>query len=79
MIPPVIPLLLIIRVIHTNSVVNETNMTAEALGVRSVLSDNLRLETFACSVAPSFFHTCAPGKTARMEDVERFKVRLRAC
>ena len=52
--------LLHLRVIHTNSVVNETNMTAEALGV---------------SVAPSFFHTCvAAGKTARMEDVERFKV-----
>ena len=26
-------------------------------------------------MAPSFFHTCvAAGKTARMEDVERFKV-----
>jgi len=47
------------RVIATNSVVNETNMTAQALGV---------------SVAPSFFHTCvSTGKTARMEDVERFK------
>lgn len=47
------------RVIATNSVVNETNMTAQALGV---------------SVAPSFFHTCvSAGKTARMEDVERFK------
>ena len=35
-------------------------MTAEALGV---------------SVAPSFFHTCvAAGKTAKMEDVEKFKV-----
>ena len=31
----------------------------------------------APSVAPSFFHTCVTsGKTARMEDVERFKVRL---
>jgi len=47
------------RVIATTSVVNETNMTAQALGV---------------SVAPSFFHTCvSAGKTARMEDVERFK------
>ena len=54
-------------------------MTAEALGVRSVLSHNFRLETFPCSVAPSFFHSCAPGKTARMEDVERFKVRLVGC
>ena len=51
------------RVIASNSVVNETNMTAQALGV---------------SVAPSFFHTCVAagsGKVARMEDVERFKVR----
>ena len=39
----------------------QTGMTAEALGV---------------SVAPSFFHTCvAAGKTAKMEDVQRFKVR----
>jgi len=37
---------------------DKTGMTAEALGV---------------SVAPSFFHTCSTGKTARMEDVERFK------
>ena len=37
-----------------------TFFTAEALGV---------------SVAPSFFHTCvSTGKTAKMEDVERFKV-----
>lgn len=35
-------------------------MTSEALGV---------------SVAPSFFHTCvSDGKTAKMEDVMRFKV-----
>merc|ERR1719270_2111315 len=47
------------RVIATNSVVNETNMSAQALGV---------------SVAPSFFHTCvAAGKVAKMEDIERFK------
>ena len=32
--------------------------------------------TFPSSVAPSFFHTCVTsGKTARMEDVERFKVK----
>ena len=32
--------------------------------------------TFLSSVAPSFFHTCVTsGKTARMEDVERFKVK----
>lgn len=38
----------------------DTGMTSEALGV---------------SVAPSFFHTCvSDGKTARMEDVLRFKV-----
>ncbi len=49
------------RVIHSNSESAQTGMTAEALGV---------------SVAPSFFHTCvATGKTAKMEDVERFKVR----
>ena len=47
--------------IHANSERARTGMTAEALGV---------------SVAPSFFHTCvAAGKTAKMEDVERFKVR----
>lgn len=47
------------RVIASNSAVARTGMTAEALGV---------------SVAPSFFHTCVTsGKTARMEDVERFK------
>jgi len=37
---------------------DKTGMSAEALGV---------------SVAPSFFHTCSTGKTAKMEDVERFK------
>ncbi|QQP49519.1 Putative LOC100118685, partial [Caligus rogercresseyi] len=47
------------RVIHSNSIKAKTGMSAEALGV---------------SVAPSFFHTCvAAGKTAKMEDVERFK------
>jgi len=47
------------RIIAANSQANGTNMTAQALGV---------------SVAPSFFHTCVTsGKTARMEDVERFK------
>lgn len=47
------------RVIASNAELHENNMTAQALGV---------------SVAPSFFHTCvAAGKTARMEDVERFK------
>ena len=40
----------------------QTGMTSEALGV---------------SVAPSFFQSCvADGKTARMEDVKRFKVTL---
>ena len=49
------------RVIHSNCEAAQTGMTAEALGV---------------SVAPSFFHTCvAAGKTAKMEDVQRFKVR----
>ena len=48
------------RIIAANSQAQGTNMTAQALGV---------------SVAPSFFHTCVTqGKTARMEDVERFKV-----
>merc|ERR1719189_1364680 len=54
------------RVIASNSVVNETNMTAQALGV---------------SVAPSFFHTCVAagsGKVASMEDVERFKLATKA-
>ncbi len=48
------------RVIHSNCERAQTGMTAEALGV---------------SVAPSFFHTCvSTGKTAKMEDVQRFKV-----
>ena len=35
----------------------------------------MKLMVFLPSVAPSFFHTCVTsGKTARMEDVERFKV-----
>lgn len=47
------------RIIAANSQAQGTNMTAQALGV---------------SVAPSFFHTCvSAGKTARMEDVDRFK------
>jgi len=37
---------------------DKTGMTSEALGV---------------SVAPSFFHSCSTGKTAKMEDVQRFK------
>ncbi|XP_040564150.1 uncharacterized protein [Lepeophtheirus salmonis] len=53
------------RVIHSNSVKAQTGMSAEALGV---------------SVAPSFFHTCvAAGKTAKMEDVERFKDCIDEC
>ncbi|CAL4069885.1 unnamed protein product [Meganyctiphanes norvegica] len=48
------------RVIAMNSSRAQTGMTSEALGV---------------SVAPSFFQSCvADGKTARMEDVMRFKV-----
>jgi len=47
------------KIIAANSKEQQTNMTAEALGV---------------SVAPSFFHTCATaGKTAKFEDVERYK------
>lgn len=47
--------------ISANSDRAATGMTSEALGV---------------SVAPSFFHTCvSDGKTAKMEDVMRFKVR----
>lgn len=46
------------RVIAANSQAANTGMTEEALGV---------------SVAPSFFHTCSQGKTATLEDVERFK------
>ncbi|XP_037796889.1 uncharacterized protein RhoGAP71E isoform X6 [Penaeus vannamei] len=48
------------RVIAMNATRAQTGMTSEALGV---------------SVAPSFFQSCvADGKTARMEDVMRFKV-----
>lgn len=48
------------RVIASNSERAGTGMTSEALGV---------------SVAPSFFQSCvSDGKTARMEDVLRFKV-----
>ncbi|XP_025831952.1 uncharacterized protein LOC108738035 isoform X2 [Agrilus planipennis] len=48
------------RVIASNSERASTGMTSEALGV---------------SVAPSFFHSCvSDGKTAKMEDVLRFKV-----
>lgn len=50
------------RVIASNSDKANTGMTSEALGV---------------SVAPSFFHTCvSDGKTAKMEDVMRFKVHV---
>lgn len=50
------------RVIASNSEKASTGMTSEALGV---------------SVAPSFFHTCvSDGKTAKMEDVMRFKVNI---
>jgi hypothetical protein len=48
------------RVIATNAERARTGMTSEALGV---------------SVAPSFFQSCVSnGKTAKMEDVIRFKV-----
>ncbi|KAL1489555.1 hypothetical protein ABEB36_013508 [Hypothenemus hampei] len=48
------------RVIASNSEKAATGMTSEALGV---------------SVAPSFFHSCvSDGKTAKMEDVLKFKV-----
>ncbi|CAH0560789.1 unnamed protein product [Brassicogethes aeneus] len=51
------------RVIACNSEKQGTGMTSEALGV---------------SVAPSFFHTCVTdGKTAKMEDVMKFKVASR--
>ncbi|XP_031342095.1 uncharacterized protein LOC116169999 isoform X6 [Photinus pyralis] len=51
------------RVIASNSEKASTGMTSEALGV---------------SVAPSFFHSCvSDGKTAKMEDVIRFKVATR--
>lgn len=50
------------RTIASNSERAGTGMTSEALGV---------------SVAPSFFQSCvSDGKTARMEDVLRFKVRI---
>ncbi|KAK8377122.1 hypothetical protein O3P69_013635 [Scylla paramamosain] len=63
--PPVTQHLLVLlfgtfRVIAMNASRAQTGMTSEALGV---------------SVAPSFFQSCvADGKTARMEDVIRFKV-----
>lgn len=48
------------RTIASNSERANTGMTSEAIGV---------------SVAPSFFQSCvSDGKTARMEDVLRFKV-----
>lgn len=51
------------RVIATNADRACTGMTSEALGV---------------SVAPSFFQSCvSDGKTAKMEDVMRFKVATR--
>ncbi|ENN79022.1 hypothetical protein YQE_04524, partial [Dendroctonus ponderosae] len=50
------------RVIASNSEKAATGMTSEALGV---------------SVAPSFFHSCvSDGKTARMEDVMKFKAEV---
>ncbi|XP_014229523.1 uncharacterized protein LOC106654251 isoform X2 [Trichogramma pretiosum] len=51
------------RVVAVNSERARTGMTSEALGV---------------SVAPSFFQSCvSDGKTAKMEDVLRFKVATR--
>ncbi|XP_075214646.1 rho GTPase activating protein at 71E isoform X1 [Lycorma delicatula] len=51
------------RVISTNADRARTGMTSEALGV---------------SVAPSFFQSCvSDGKTAKMEDVLRYKVATR--
>ncbi|RZF48659.1 hypothetical protein LSTR_LSTR010749 [Laodelphax striatellus] len=51
------------RVISTNAERARTGMTSEALGV---------------SVAPSFFQSCvSDGKTAKMEDVLRYKVATR--
>lgn len=48
------------RIVAVNCERAHTGMTSEALGV---------------SVAPSFFHSCvSDGKTAKMEDVLRFKV-----
>lgn len=50
------------RVIASNSERAGTGMSSEALGV---------------SVAPSFFQSCvSDGKTAKMEDVLRFKVNI---
>lgn len=49
------------RVIASNAEKIGTGMSSEAIGV---------------SVAPSFFQTCvSDGKIARMEDVQRFKVK----
>ncbi|KAL3266059.1 hypothetical protein HHI36_010246 [Cryptolaemus montrouzieri] len=51
------------RVIASNSEKQSTGMTSEALGV---------------SVAPSFFHSCVhDGRTAKMEDVMKFKIASR--
>lgn len=51
------------RVVAVNSERAQTGMSSEALGV---------------SVAPSFFQTCvSDGKTAKMEDILRFKVATR--
>ncbi|CAG2057131.1 unnamed protein product [Timema podura] len=53
------------RVIAMNSERARTGMTSEALGV---------------SVAPSFFQSCvSDGKTAKMEDVMRFKFSIPKC
>ncbi|XP_020295131.1 uncharacterized protein LOC109860458 isoform X2 [Pseudomyrmex gracilis] len=51
------------RLIAVNSELAQTHMNSEALGV---------------SVAPSFFHSCvSDGKTAKVEDVVRFKIATR--
>ncbi|KAG5347639.1 RHG20 protein, partial [Acromyrmex charruanus] len=51
------------RIVAVNCERTHTGMTSEALGV---------------SVAPSFFHSCvSDGKTAKMEDVLRFKIATR--
>ena len=53
------------RLIAAHSDSAQTGMTAEALGV---------------SVAPSLFQSCvSDGRAARMEDVQRFKVRCIFC
>lgn len=50
------------RIVAVNSGKAQTGMSSEALGV---------------SVAPSFFQSCvSDGKTAKMDDVLRFKVRM---